>query len=451
MNSSDNQPPVPSGGAFPIPGVAAVEDGEQQRAAALDGSQDDRPKVSKRFIFLLALGLFGAYLAYVTPIAISLAIQVKALAPDNEEYLGVILGLGSLAALLVGPLGGQLSDRTRSRWGRRRPWLIGGTLLGLVGLAVMASSPSILGLAVGWIIAQMGWSQAVNIFTTIQADKLPESQRGKVGAITGFATMVAPVVGAVVGGMVATQPFLLFLLPGAVALILVLVFVAFYQDPDSRALTFGTPLTAKVVLSKYVFNPRTYPDFSWNWLGRFLFFFGLTLNTSYTAYFFSSRLDIPVAEIGGTVAIVGGIGILGTIAGVFAGGFLSDKIRRRKPFVLGSGILFGIGALIMVTAPDFTLLLVGSFLCNISIGVFSAVDQALFLDVLPERDTEAGRFINITQFATTIPQALAPIGASVILSIGAVGGDKNYAMLYVAAAIFTVIGGFVVLKVKSVR
>jgi len=51
------------------------------------------------------------------------------------------------------------------------------------------------------------------MFTTVQADKLPESQRGKVGAITGFATMVAPVVGAVVGGMVATQPYLLFLLP----------------------------------------------------------------------------------------------------------------------------------------------------------------------------------------------------------------------------------------------
>lgn len=450
MNSPDNQPPVPAGGAFPLAAATAAEEREQL-AAARQPEPDDRPRVSGAFIFLLALGLFGAYLAYVTPIAISLAIRVKALAPDNEEYLGVLLGLGSLAALLVGPLGGQLSDRTRSRFGRRRPWLIGGTLVGIVGLTIMAVGPNVLVLGLGWIVAQIGWSQAVNIFTTIQADKLPESQRGKVGAITGFATMVAPVVGAVVGGIVATQPFLLFLLPAAVALVFVLVFAAFYKDPDSRGLTFDSALSAKVVLSKYVFNPRRYPDFSWNWLGRALFFFGLTLNTSFTAYFFASRLNIPVEEIGGTVATVGGIGIVGTIIGVFFGGFMSDKLRRRKPFVLGAGITFGVGAIIMVFAPDLSLLIVGSFLGNLAIGVFSAVDQALFLDVLPERDTEAGRFINITQFATTIPQALAPLLAAVILSITAVGAEKNYSVLYVIAAIFTILGGAVVLRVKAVR
>ena len=136
---------------------------------------------------------------------------------------------------------------------------------------------------------------------------------------------------------------------------------------------------------------------------------------------------------------------------MFLGGFLSDKLRRRKIFVLGSAILFGIGAIVMVIAPDFTLLLVGSVLCNISIGVFSAVDQALFLDVLPERDTEAGRFVNITQFATTIPQAAAPLVASAVLTFIAAEGGPNYSVLYVAAAVMVVLGGIVILRVKSVR
>jgi MFS family permease len=450
MNAPQGPAPIPSEGAFPLAGASATEDADQLIAAQESGPED-RPEVSKRFITLLALGLFGTYLAFVTPIAISLALRVRVLAPENPEYLGIVLGLGSLAALLVGPLGGQLSDRTRSRFGRRRPWLVGGTIVGLTGLTIMAIGPNVLILGLGWMIAQIGWSQTTNIFTTIQADKLPESQRGKVGAITGFVTMVAPVVGAVLGGIVATQPFLLFLLPGAIALLFVLIFVLFYKDADSRNFTFGAPLSAKVALANYVFNPKKYPDFAWNWLGRFFFFFGLTLNTSYTAYFFAQRLNIPVLEISGTVATFGLVGILGTIAGVFFGGFLSDKLRRRKIFVLGSGILFGIGAMIMVIAPDLTLLLIGSLLCNISIGVFSAVDQALFLDVLPERDTQAGRFINITQFATTIPQALAPIAASAVLAISALSGEPNYGILYIAAAVLTVIGGLVVLKVKTVR
>ncbi|MGY3128747.1 MFS family permease [Agrococcus sp. UYP33] len=447
MITDDQRPPVPSGGAFPLPSATPAEDTEQLAAAAT--AEPDRPNVSKTFITLLALGVFGIYLAFVTPIAISLAIRVNALAPENPEYLGLLLGLGSLAALLLSPLGGQLSDRTRSRFGRRRPWIFGGTLVGLVGLLIMAVSPAVSGLAIGWIIAQVGLNQAVNTLGTVQADKLPEHQRGKVGAITGFATMVAPVVGSVVGGMVADQPFLLFLAPGAVAMLFVLVFIGYYKDADSRGLTFDEPLTARLLISKYVFNPRRYPDYSWNWLGRFLFFFGLTLNTSYTAFFFSERLDIPVDQIGGTIATVGGLGIIGTIVGVFAGGFLSDKLRRRKPFVLGAGVAFGLGALLMVVAPGFELLLVGSLLCNLSIGVFSAVDQALFLDVLPERDTEAGRFINLTQLANISAQAVAPLVAAVALALLTV--EDRYAIIYAAAAVFTVAGGLVILKVKAVR
>jgi MFS family permease len=450
MNAHEDQRPLPSEGAFPLATAIPAEDAEQI-AAAHGSSPDNRPRVSKGFIALLALGLFGTYLAFVTPIAISLALRVDVLAPNNPEYLGLLLGVGSLAALLVGPLGGQLSDRTRSRFGRRRPWLVGGILVGLVGLTIMAMGPNVLVLGLGWIIAQIGLSQTTNIFTTIQADKLPESQRGRVAAITGFATMVAPVVGAVVGGMVASQPFLLFLAPGVVALLFVLIFVLYFKDADSRGLVFGERLSLKVALANYVFNPKRYPDFAWNWLGRFLFFFGLTLNTTYTAYFLAQRLDIDVQEIGGTVATFGLIGILGTIIGVFAGGFLSDKLKRRKAFVLGSAILFGVGAIVMVVAPGFALLLTGSVMCNLAIGVFSAVDQALFLDVLPERDTEAGRFVNITQFATTIPQAAAPLVASAVLTFIAAGSDPNYSILYVASAVMVVLGGIVILRVKSVR
>ena len=436
-------PPVPS----PLPTATVVPEAVEKEAAAAAG----QPKVGARYIWLMVLAQFGVFLAFITPIAISLAIRVQDLAPGHEEYLGYITGAGALVVMITGPFLGVASDRTRTRFGRRRPFMIVGTALGVLSLIVMALAPTVPILGIGWILAQLGWGQVLANLQISTADRLPEFQRGKVAGLTGFATQIAPVFGVIIASGLTGDPLLLFLVPGIVGVVLVAAFVLFVHEDDSRGNRFSERITVVSLLGKYVYKPSHYPDFSWNWLGRFLFFFGLTLNTSYTAYFFSSRLDIPVAEIGGTVAIVGGIGILGTIAGVFAGGFLSDKIRRRKPFVLGSGILFGIGALIMVTAPDFTLLLVGSFLCNISIGVFSAVDQALFLDVLPERDTEAGRFINITQFATTIPQALAPIGASVILSIGAVGGDKNYAMLYVAAAIFTVIGGFVVLKVKSVR
>lgn len=419
--------------------------------AASTAAADQTP-VRKSFITFLTLGVFGVYLAFVTPIAISLAIRVNALEPNHPEYLGLVLSLGSVAGLITGPLGGVLSDRTRSRFGRRRPWLFGSTAVGMVGLLIMAASPSVVGLAVGWIIAAAALNLAANTFLTVQADRVPEIQRGRVAALTGFATMVAPVVGAVVGGIAATQPFIMFLAPGAAALLFVLIFAVFYKEPSTTEVTFDDKLSLRSIASKYIFSPKRFPDYGWNWLGRFLFFFALTLSTSYTAFFFAARLAVPVEEVGGIVATVGGAGILATIAGVFLGGFLSDKLRRRKPFVLGAGVVFGLGALVTVSAPDLALLIVGTAIGNLAIGVYSAVDQALVLDVLPERDTEAARYVNIMALANGIPQAAAPLVASALLTIGvAGGGERPYWLLYVAAAVFAVAAGFVVLKVKSVR
>jgi hypothetical protein len=73
------------------------------------------------------------------------------------------------------------------------------------------------------------------------------------------------------------------------------------------------------------------------------------------------------------------------------------------------------------------------------------------LDVLPERQTDAGRFMGITGFATSIPQAFAPLVAPVFLTIDAGTGGKNYTLLYIIAGLCTVLGGLVVLRIRSVR
>ena len=96
-------------------------------------------------------------------------------------------------------------------------------------------------------------------------------------------------------------------------------------------------------------------------------------------------------------------------------------------------------------------LFAGSLIVSLGIGLFSAVDMALLLDVLPEKETDAGRFMGITGFATSIPQAAAPFIASAILVIGVTGDAKNYSLLFFIAAAFVLLGGLVILRIKSVR
>ena len=410
---------------------------------------DDRPRVGAGYIWLMVLAQFGIFVGMVSAIGYSLSVKIVDIAPESTGLLGVVTGLGAAALVVLGPIVGTLSDRTRARLGRRRPWIIASIPVGLAGFLIVAIAPNVAVMVVGWMLVQLGFGTALAMLSNSMADQLPASQRGKVAGLAGIAQMAASIIGVAIASMFTFSSLLLFLIPGGVGAILGLLFVFFVREADSRSQELPQPLTAKAVLSKYVFDVRKHSDFSWNWLGRFLFNFGLTVSTTFTTLFFASKLGTPVDEIGGIVAITGVIGIVATMGGAGLSGFLSDKLRRRRVFVFGSGVLFAAGSLVMVVAPDLTVLLAGTFIANLGLGVFSAVDQALVLDVLPERDTQAGRYNAINQFSTTVPQALAPLAASLILAIA---GSSTYWILYVMAALFALVGGILILsRVKGVR
>ena len=438
--------------AAPLPQALPATPGAVDEVVQIDSSLPSGLKASTSYIWFLVLAQFGVFVAFITPLAISLSIRLAELAPGREEYLGYITGSGALVVMLAAPLLGVLSDRTRSRLGRRRPFMIAGTVLGLISLVVMALAPNVWVLGLGWILAQLGWGQVFQALQTSMADKLSETQRGKVAGLAGFATQIAPVFGVVIAGSFAGNALLLFLLPGLVGFIMVALFVLFTREQDTRGALFADRLSAKTLFSKYLYNPRSFSDFSWVWLGRFLFYFGLTLNTTFTAFFFASRLGVEVAEVAPIIATLGLFGIFATTLGAIGGGFLSDKLRRRRVFVLLGSVLFATGAVVMAVASDIPMLYAGSLITSVGIGMFAAVDQALILDVLPEKATNAGRFMGIIGFAVSIPQAVAPFIAPLFLAIGVgAAGEKNYTLLYIIAGAITVLGGLVILRVRSVR
>ncbi len=246
------------------------------------------------------------------------------------------------------------------------------------------------------------------------------------------------------------DPLLLFLVPGIVGVVFVVLFVTLVREEDSRQLPLER-IGFAGVLAKYLYNPRKYPDFSWNWLGRFLFYFGLTLNTTFTAYFFAERLGRldhrgfrdhrnPRCRRSARHDRWCDRGWFSVRSPAEAPSVPRD---RRCDHGNGHGHH---GAL--VRSPRAVR---RSLIVSLGIGLFSAVDMALLLDVLPEKQTDAGRFMGITGFATSIPQAAAPFIASGILLIGVTGTAKNYSLLFFIAAALVLLGGLVILRIKSVR
>lgn len=435
--------------AQPAPGNQPPT-GEANNAAGTIAEEPQSP-VSRGYIFWLMLASFGASMAMMVPLSYGIALRITELAPGQEEILGYITGTAQLIYLVLSPMVGIWSDRMRSRFGRRTPFIFLGTAIGLAGLIVMGSAPNLLIVGAGWVLGMTGWSISGAAIQNLMADKLPEQQRGRVSALTGLMTQIAPVLGIGIAYAVSSNTLLVFVVPGLIGAVLLALFPLIKPEGSSKNLAPLTEVTTRSLVASYGFNVRKYPDFAWNWLGRFVFFMGLYFNTTFGTFFYAQRLELPVREVAGVVATIGMLGVVAAAGGALLGGFLSDKLKRRRLFVLIAAVLFVAGAVAEAFAWSLPQLILGAVLMQTAIAVFATVDQAIIFAILPNR-TETGRYMAVVAFAQKIPSAVAPLIASVVITLGAVGAEKNYTLLYLAGAALALLGGLVIaLKVKSIR
>jgi MFS family permease len=401
------------------------------------------PPVRRGTVALVVLAAFGGAMATIVPMSFSLALRLEQLYPGRDELLGYVLGANAVSQLVITPVTGLLSDRTRTRWGRRHPYTVGGILLGLAATPVLVLAPDIAVLAIGWMLCSLGFGTAAGSVANFLADRLPPAQRGKVAGLTGTATQVAPVLGVLLAGAFAHVTLWVFLAPALVGTCLLLLFVLFVHEPDSRGMPVPEPLSWRRFLRSYGFDPRRSPDFAWNWLGRFVFFFGLSFASTYTTFFYASRLGVAVAEVVPVMASVSVLGAVGSTIGAVGGGWLSDRTGRRRPYTAAGALIFATACVVQSQAWSLPVLLVGGFLNATGIALFSATNQAVVLDILPDRERQAGRYMAITMFSQKVPGAIAPLVAPLLLTAGGAPGI-DYTVLYLAAGALALVGGAIV-------
>jgi MFS family permease len=119
---------------------------------------------------------------------------------------------GLIIALLANPFFGLLSDRTPGALGRRRPYILAGTAVNVVGLAVMALAPtafivggsgnalapSVLVLLAGLLLTQLANNAAAAPFHALLPDLVPQEQRGRASGFMGLAQLLGTIGGALV-------------------------------------------------------------------------------------------------------------------------------------------------------------------------------------------------------------------------------------------------------------
>lgn len=406
--------------------------------------------VGGRFIVSYTLAFLGMWIGLMTPPIITIALRLAELSPDNKEkYLAMVLGMGAIVAMFSNPVAGMLSDRTTSPHGMRKPWMIGGVLVGAFGTYLIAVGNFTL-LLIGWCIAQAGFNAVLAALTAVLPDKVPRQQRGMVSGLLGLTTMVGMLAGVAITKIVGGSTLAMFIWPSTIAVIAVTVFSLFLDD---RKLEFRAADDSSVVrsLRSFWISPRASPDFALAFASRFLLFVGLATLMNNQVYFLMERLGTSSTDIPEKMLIAM---LTTTVATVFASvisGFLSDRLGRRKPFVLWAAVIYCLGLLIVSSSSSFDYFLIGIAVCGLGQGSYLAVDLALVTEVLPNKDGDTAKDLGIFNLASAMPQSLAPTIAPFFLSLGVSSPERNYGALFVAAALFALAGAAAVVPIRNVR
>jgi len=415
--------------------------------AQADGIMDPPPQVK---------GGVGRLLGWIIPANISifiiwgavpgllLPLQVAAIDPVNKiANMTIIMTVGSFSAMLAQPIAGFLSDRTRSRFGRRAQWMIGGVLVGGLALVGMSLANGLVQIAIAMTIVQIAFNFTQGPLSAILPDRVPRASRGTFSALAGLGSMLGAMGGQIVGASFAHNIGAGYVFFAGFALVVITLFVVFNPDHSSAEMK-REPFAFKEFLHTFWVSPKAHPDFFWAFTGRLLLYSGYFAVVGFQLYILQDYIGLGEGAAA-AIPIFGLLNLAGIITATLVSGPLSDKLGRRKIFVFASSVMVGLAMIVPIFMPSFLGWAIFTVVAGLGFGCFSAVDQALMSEVLPSAES-FGKDLGVVNIAATLPQTIAPaLAGGIILLFG------SYVALFPIGIFLSILGAFAVWFIKAVR
>ncbi|HLQ29005.1 MAG TPA: MFS transporter [Ktedonobacteraceae bacterium] len=413
-----------------------------------------------------------ALLAIVIP-----SMVVKFLGDANKDInLAMVVVWGTLAAVVVNPLIGAVSDYATFRMGRRRPFLLFGTLLNVIVLVLFAfssywfsSSALLLTFIVLFFLLQFSNNLANSPWGAIIADNVPTQQRGLTGGFFGLFSLLGTILGSVVAGIIVNKHdplpvyqngiVKIFLLIAVVQTVLVLYTAITVKEtplPPERHVR----LQVGSFLRKFFFKPTTYPDLSWVLLARLLVMMGVWGVFYFLQYYFDDVLGGPGVKTIIFNSSFSGEGFLGTLffpvllvaalPTTIIAGWISDR-WGRKIMVYISGITMTLVCLLFIGWQSQYGALIAGLFFGIGYGAYTSVDWALAADALPPTD-QAGKFLGVWSAMGILPQVIGiTVGAIILQLLRGLPNHFGYTTLFIVTIVYFGLGTLVIKQVRGVK
>ena len=411
--------------------------------ASGDPAAGPQTPVSAGFITGFVVAQVGAYVSFLPLLQILAPLKAAVLAPASKaELVSQIALLGAVVAALTNLLVGFLSDRTRGRWGRRRPWIVVGAVLAAASYSLIDLANTPLTLLASILVFQFAFNLAFAPLQALVPDRVPDRQKGWVSAMASLGLPLGSVIGSVLVGMLVHDMTVRFIALAVIVLVTLALFGLVIDDPPVA--------TPPPPLSRLRFSwPRFTADFSFVWIGRCLVLTAFSMAQIYLLLYLQETFAKHVAR-GWTaeaemarMALV--FGVANAATGILAGR-ASDLLGRRKLFVFGGALVLGGAMLGLALASGWMGVAISYGVLGCGAGCYFAVDLALIAQVLPSAST-VGRDLGVINLSNTVPQIAAPAIAGVLLA----APDASIRWVFALAAVLAVAGASMVLPIRRVR
>ena len=388
--------------------------------------------------------------------------------------LAVLEGIGSLMAVIWQPVVGAVSDRTRSRWGRRRPFIVIGTAGDVIFLVGLALSGTYWLVVIFYLLLQTASNTAQGPYQGLMPDVVPVSQRGTASGYYGISNVVGLLAGTIGAGFILMHAGRVIAILSICGLLVATMLPTVLLIPDRAQPTSEQFTGVRQALRATFSRPLQYPAFLWLMASRLLILMGLVGVQSFVFFYFSNVFfeGNRRATIAASYTLLGLV-IICAFAVALPAARASDRFGRR-PFILVGGLLGAVGVVMLVFSnyellpaklvepvsdalkvPDLAAqaTLVG-ILIGIGYGLFFSVDWAFIQDVIPA--DEAGLFMGFSNIATAGSGIIARFVGGFLLDpfnagpriFGLPGG---FPVIFSVFSAWLLIGALLILKVPDKR
>lgn len=413
---------------------------------------NNRPFRSVDYLRITAFG-FALTALWQSFHSIILPQRLLDIVPETQKntYLGILTLVGLLLAMFVQPIAGGISDRSRFKWGRRRPFVLLGGVAILILIPGIGMANGFFAIFVIYCTLQIASNTAQGPYQAFIPEFVPEDRRGRASGVKALLEVAGGAIFVYVSSIFIDRYsagdgtqwlwLVLSILMSVMVAALAITLFTVRESPASSAIertsiTRGLSKKIKEVLSSRVMM--------WFLVSRLLIYMGFTTIQQFALYFLSDVIGVTNPAEATARFLV--FAVAGMLIITWPAGYLSDRVGR-KPISAAAGLLGALSIIVIAVSKEYNMVLWMAVLIGVAMGAFNSANWALATDLAAKG--EEARYLGIANVATAGGAALARgIGPAIDFFNGREPLLGYDVMLYACIAYF-IIGALLVLQIKK--